>query len=111
MKKLISCFALLVLMGNIRAENEAACEESMVQAEQQETRSQLSEEQEAACQRIMDQLRARYAELNIHADIESALQEVANNNRADFEVAERVFGVQLEDGTWVWPVEARFMVK
>lgn len=107
MKKLISCFALLVLMGNIRAENE----EAMVQAEQQEVRSQLSEEQEAACQRIMDQLRARYAELNIHADIENALQEVANNNRADFEVAERAFGVQLEDGTWVWPIESRFIVK
>lgn len=106
MKKLIACFALLVLMGNVRAENQ----EVAVQEAQQETR-QITAEEEAACRRIMEHLRNCYAELNLHTDIETALQGVADEYRDDFEVAKHILGVQLEDGSWVWPIESRFLVK
>jgi lipopolysaccharide biosynthesis regulator YciM len=117
MKKLISCFTLLVLMGNVRAEADVvACEEQqeVVRAEvveaQQETR-QITADEEAACRRIMEQLRECYAQLNLHNNIETALQAVADANRDDFDIAKHILGVQLEDGSWAWPIESRFLVK
>lgn len=106
MKKLISCCALLVLMGNIRAE----ADDVAVQEAPQATRH-ITAEEEAACRRIMEQLRECYARLGLHDEIETALQEVADMNREDFEVAKHILGVQLEDGSWVWPIESRFLVK
>ena len=118
MKKFISCLTLVALMGSMRAETEevTTCEEqNVVRTEavevQEEATRQITADEEAACRRIMEQLRNRYAELNLHTDIETALQEVADANRDDFDIAKHVLGVQLEDGSWVWPIESRFLVK
>lgn len=107
MKKLISGLTLAALMGTMSSQ----ARDMVVETEQGPVTIQITADEEAACRRILDRLQERYTEINLHEEIVAALQKVADENRADFDTAKHILGVQLEDGSWVFPIDTRFVVR